>query len=317
MLLTLDAARAAGLPPPEHESAAGAGSAFFPVTDGGCLTVARACLERLHRRWPWPGERLNSDRKNEMLAGLNLSVGRYRLKDLIGSGGHGLVFLAEDPAIKRNVALKVPRPESLASDRHRKRFLREARALGRLDHPGVVPIHEFGEAGSVCYLATAFIDGPNLADSGCALAGEAVAPGLAATITLGLAEAVAVHAHARGVLHLDLKPGNVMIDSSGSVSGVGPVPRITDFGLAKLLDDARDANRTETLPFGTPRFMALSKRQPITADRAGHGYLCLGSDPAHDRQRHAPGVARRRESGTLDPLAGNSSLTATDRFAVP
>jgi tRNA A-37 threonylcarbamoyl transferase component Bud32 len=254
-LLACDAARAAGLPLSELGSPSGVG----PGGDEDVarrLALARACLERLHRRWPWPGAAAEDPNPTEPLAGLGLTLGRYTLTNLIGAGGHGLVFLADDPTLRRKVALKVPRPEWLASPRHRARFLREAQALARLDHPGIVPTHDFGEAGPVCYLATAHVDGPNLADW-LARQTAPLGPAQAARLGLALADAVA-HAHARGVVHRDLKPGNVVMD--GSASEAGPAPRITDFGLARLLDEAREETRTETLPLGTPRFVAPSRR---------------------------------------------------------
>jgi eukaryotic-like serine/threonine-protein kinase len=251
-LLACDAARAAGLPLSQPGSPSG-GELFKGEADvARRLALVQSSLARLHRRWPWPGTGGKDDEEGEPLAGLGLTLGRYTLLSLIGSGGHGLVFLADDPTLRRKVALKVPRPEWLASDRHRKRFLREAHALGRLDHPGIVPIHDFGESGPVCYLAMAYIDGPNLAHWLASREGP-LAPATAASLLLQLAEAAA-HAHSRGVLHRDLKPGNVMMDTSEH--RMEPVPRITDFGLAKILDDARDEYRTDTLPLGTPRFMA-------------------------------------------------------------
>ena len=163
-----------------------------------------------------------------------------------------LGFSGERPDAATQGGTEDSAPESLASDRHRGRFLREARALARLDHPGIVPIYDFGESGSVCYLATAHIEGPNLAEW-LARQPEHPSPDMAAKLLLSLAEAIA-HAHSRGVLHLDLKPGNVLMDRCDNP--VGRTPRITDFGLAKLQDETRDETRTETLPFGTPRYMA-------------------------------------------------------------
>ena len=275
VLLACDAARAAGIVPDDIASSPSVSSPNDSYRSARELALARACLDRLHRRWPWTGEPAEDSSPEGPLAGLNLTLGRYTLLNLIGSGGHGLVFLAKDPTLRRKVALKIPRPEWLASERHRGRFLREARALARLDHPGIVPIYDFGESGSVCYLATAYIDGPSLAEW---LARQPKHPGpdLAARLLLSMAEAIA-HAHSRGVLHLDLKPGNVLMDWCDDP--VARTPRITDFGLAKLLDETRDEARTETLPFGTPRYMspeqAASDRSRIgpAADVYGLGAI--------------------------------------------
>ncbi len=264
LLLACDAARAAGIAPADLQpSPHGSSVSEFPP-GAERLALARACLDQLHRRWPWPGAAPERESSSGPLAGLNLKLGRYTLITLIGSGGHGLVFLANDPTLDRRVALKIPRPEWLSSERYRARFLREAHALARLDHPCIVPIHDFGESGSICYLATAFVDGPSLADWLASRQGR-VEPETAASLVLQLAEAVA-HAHSRGVLHRDLKPGNVLMD--WSAAGAAPVPRVTDFGLAKLLDEARDEHRTDTLPFGTPRYMAPEQ---AAGDRARVG----------------------------------------------
>ncbi len=216
LLLAIDAARAAGLRAPDQNPSPGSAAEVGEGDVAARLALVRACLDRLHRRWPWPGASVEETSASGPLARLGLTLGRYTLINLIGSGGHGLVFLADDSTLKRKVALKIPRPEWLAADRHRKRFLREAHALARLDHPGIVPIYDFGESGSVCYLATAYIDGPSLADW-LARRPERPGPELAAKLALQLAEAVA-HAHLRGVLHRDLKPSNVLVETT-----VGPM----------------------------------------------------------------------------------------------
>jgi WD40 repeat protein/tRNA A-37 threonylcarbamoyl transferase component Bud32 len=248
LLLAFDAAKAAGLMTPSPGSSPDKCEGDLAAR----LALARACLARLHRRWPWPGGSANGASPFGPLAELGLTLGRYTLVNLIGSGGHGLVFLANDLTLQRKVALKIPRPEWLAAERHRKRFLREAHALARLDHPGIVPIYDFGESGSICYLATAYVDGPSLADW-LARQPERPSPESAARLALQLAEAVA-HAHSRGVLHRDLKPSNILVEPAIGPDAT-PILRISDFGLAKLLDESRE-DRTETLPFGTPRYMA-------------------------------------------------------------
>jgi len=252
LLLAIDAARAAGLATPDQNPSPGSAAEVCEGDLAARLALARACLERLHRRWPWPGGSADEASGSGPLADLGLTLGRYTLVNLIGSGGHGLVFLANDSTLKRKVALKIPRPEWLAAERHRKRFLREGHALARLDHPGIVSIYDFGESGSVCYLATAYVDGPSLAEW-LARQPERPSPVAAANLALQLAEAVA-HAHSRGVLHRDLKPSNILVEPAIGPDAT-PILRISDFGLAKLLDESRE-DRTETLPFGTPRYMA-------------------------------------------------------------
>src|SRR5262249_2759314 len=146
----------------------------------------------------------------------------------------GFVFLAFDPVLRREVALKVPRLGALLTEELRRRFVREARLAAGLEHPNLITVYEAGEEGSFCYIASAYCPGPTLrrwlADRE-----EPVPPRTAAQVTAALADALA-HVHSRGVLHRDIKPSNVLLDPQGRViPGVG-TPRLTDFGLARLAD---------------------------------------------------------------------------------
>src|SRR5262249_55469377 len=91
-------------------------------------------------------------------------LGRFRIRRELGRGGFGIVYLADDPRLGRAVALKVPLPDALLDSKLRERFLREARAAAGLDHPNLVPIYEAGEVGPICYIATAYCPGTNLAE---------------------------------------------------------------------------------------------------------------------------------------------------------
>jgi eukaryotic-like serine/threonine-protein kinase len=225
------------------------------------LNRAVATLALLQLRWPRehghrdaaaPGGGVHRIRRPQLPG---MSLGRYEILGLLGAGGHGIVFVAYDPSLRRKVALKVPRLEALSLRSSRARFLREAQAVARLDHPGIVPIHDFGMAGPVCYMAMAHVDGPNLGDW-LDSRNEPLDPELATRLTLALTEAVS-HAHTRGVLHCDLKPANVLLESKNRPAGATPgVPRITDFGLATLLDEESDSTRARALPLGTPGFAA-------------------------------------------------------------
>jgi WD40 repeat protein len=206
--------------------------------------------------------------------------GRFQIERELGRGGCGVVFLAFDPTLRRRVALKLPRPEALASPELRARFVREAKATAGLDHPHIVPVYEAGEHGPVWYIASAYCEGPTLA-AWLKEQQEPVPPRAAASLLALLAGAVQ-HAHSRGILHRDLKPSNILLVSGGVVSEWSDapgttthhspltthLPKIADFGLAKIRDVDQQAatlpgmaagadapTRTGVL-LGTPRYMA-------------------------------------------------------------
>jgi tRNA A-37 threonylcarbamoyl transferase component Bud32 len=181
--------------------------------------------------------------------------GRFLIRRELGRGGFGIVFLAEDPHLKRLIALKLPRTDALSNTDLRTRFLREARAAARLNHPNIVPIHEAGEVGPVCYMVSAYCPGESLA-AWLGRQREPVSPRAAAALMAVLADAVQ-HAHDHGILHRDLKPSNILLEPrSGSPEDELPfVPRLTDFGLAKLLE-VEDEQTTSGVVLGTPLYMA-------------------------------------------------------------
>ena len=233
----------AGSPEPINE--------LLDPADLSRLRHAQACVEVLN--WHFAQNRDAQAEKNPTAT----QLGRFQVLRELGRGGHGIVFLAFDPTLNRYVALKVPRPEVIATSEKRRRFRREAEAAARLNHPNLVPIFEIGEAGPVDYIAALYCAGPNLAEWLACQPGLPLAPSEAAEIVLQLSEAVE-HAHRQGVLHRDIKPSNVLLDPAVlCVDPVCPpfVPRLTDFGLAKLLEGDQEQTATGVI-LGTPRYMA-------------------------------------------------------------
>jgi serine/threonine protein kinase len=171
------------------------------------------------------------------------SLGRFQLRERLGDGGFGQVYLAYDPRLDRDVAVKVlkqPNP----SDRVMERFFREARAVARLDHPNIVAVHDSGFDDGRCWVAYQLVGGRPLwwyRDR------QRMDPSTAARIVRDLADALS-HAHAMGVVHRDIKPGNVMIDDRGR-------PRLIDFGLARRSNLDSDLTR-EGVIVGTPAYMS-------------------------------------------------------------
>jgi eukaryotic-like serine/threonine-protein kinase len=180
----------------------------------------------------------------------------YEILDVLGRGGMGVVYKARQIALNRLVAFKMILAGDLASDEQMSRFRTEAAAVARLQHPNVVQIYEVGEHNGLPFFSLEFVEGGSLA---CRLDGTPLLPRPAAQLVQTLARAIQV-AHQHGVVHRDLKPANVLLspvcsaaDGTG-VPGFG-VPKITDFGLAKMLDQTAGPTATGDV-IGTPSYMA-------------------------------------------------------------
>jgi formylglycine-generating enzyme required for sulfatase activity len=172
------------------------------------------------------------------------SIPGYEIEAVLGRGGMGVVYKARHLALKRTVALKMAPLGGQAAPQERARFRREAEAAARLQHPNIVQIHDVGEAGGHPYCALEFVEGGNLAQM---LAGRPLPARESARLVETLARAMQL-AHSRNVVHRDLKPANVLLTGDGT-------PKITDFGLARQLDD--DSGQTQAgQVMGTPSYMA-------------------------------------------------------------
>jgi len=197
-------------------------------------------------------------------------IGPYVIRRRLGGGGMGVVYEGYDHRLRRVVAVKMLRTVLDGSSAVRTRLLREAEAVARLRHPNIVQIYDVSEAEDHPYLVLELVAGGTLSDR---IAGEPQQPTVAARLVRLLALAIH-HAHQEGIVHRDLKPANVLLEHDAdalprsdfaSASIPFPlesaIPRITDFGLAKLSDAAGDITRTGTL-MGTPCYMAPEQARP-------------------------------------------------------
>jgi serine/threonine protein kinase/predicted Zn-dependent protease len=183
--------------------------------------------------------------KSERLVKMLGELGDYELLEEVGRGGQGIVFRARQKSLNRTVALKVIGLGQWASKAHLKRFRREAEAAASLDHPGIVPIHEVGERDGSCYFSMQFIEGGQLDE----VVKRTPMPIRCAVELIAKVACTVHYAHEHGILHRDIKPGNILLDQQGE-------PHLTDFGLARLLDTQSSVTRTIDVLGGTPSYMA-------------------------------------------------------------
>ncbi|MBL9126286.1 MAG: protein kinase, partial [Verrucomicrobiales bacterium] len=214
-------------------------------------------------------------------------VGDYMLLGHLGRGAMGEVWVARQLTLRKTVALKLIRPEYVASDGAKARFLAEARAAARVLHPNIVTLFEYGEHDGALFLAMQYVEGGDLA---ALLAARRLSARASATLLAKVARAVH-HAHQNQVVHRDLKPANILVDESLE-------PYLTDFGVAKRLDDEATLTRVGdvvgTLRYMAPEQAAGHERITTAADVWGLGAILfemLAGEPLWDGDPRS--VARR------------------------
>src|SRR5437016_13304009 len=184
---------------------------------------------------------------------IGAKLGNYRILEKIGAGGQGTVYKATDTKLGRSVVIKVLPPELTAKEANLKRFEREARLASSLDHPNICTIFDLNDIEGIHFIAMQFVDGKNVRQL---VSGRPLDLRSALSITIQVADALAA-AHARGIIHRDIKAGNVMVTPAGQA-------KILDFGLAKLLDGEgagpggiHHTDLTEVgIPYGTATYAA-------------------------------------------------------------
>ena len=189
-------------------------------------------------------------------AGLD-KIGRYEVGDLVGEGAMARVYRARDPEIDRTVAIKLLKEELCVDKEYVNRFLREGKAAGAISHPNIVTIFDVGRLGETPYITMEFLDEKSLAD----VLTENTKMTVKQVISIGIQLARALdHAHRRGIVHRDVKPGNILLMEKGQTV------KITDFGIARL-DSSDDLQKTHAgTVLGTPRYMSPEQAAGLAVD---------------------------------------------------
>lgn len=186
------------------------------------------------------------------------TLGKYKIVELLGQGGMATVYIGYQQAVDRRVAIKVLPPHPGLDDQFIDRFQIEARTIARLQHPHILPLYDYGSEDDILYLAMAYIEGGTLDDR--------IARGpmtlRSAEKTLREVASAMDYAHRQGVIHRDIKPGNILIDREGHAL-------LADFGIAKIADSA---NLTGTGVVGTPAYMAPEQAQGGVVDHRADIY---------------------------------------------
>ncbi len=205
-----------------------------------------------------------------------MKYGRYKIINELGKGAMGVVYKAHDPRIDREIALKVLRPDRVTSEDFLHRFLKEAKAIGRLSHQNIVTVHDVGQDHDTVYIAMELLEGLplNELNESQPLSMEAIAD-----VCAQIADALD-YAHDRGIIHRDIKPTNIIVASDGKV-------KLTDFGIARIEDPTATQQTQAGEILGTPSYMSVEQVLGKTIDRRSDLYslgvilyeLCTGNRP--------------------------------------
>jgi len=206
----------------------------------------------------------------------------YRLEALIGRGGMGVVYRADDLALDRPVALKILSPELASDERFRERFLKESRLAASIDHPNIVPVYDAGEVSGELYIAMRYVEGSDLKH----LLSEGPLPKERAVALAAQVAAALDAAHARGLVHRDVKPSNVLVTGDDHAY-------LADFGLTRRLSD-QAAGFDAGLSLGTPAYVAPEQIEGREIDGRADQYSlgcllheCLAGEPPFARGSEA------------------------------
>lgn len=193
------------------------------------------------------------EEKTQMLSGAEklggekkfTKYGRYEILKEIGKGSMGMVYLARDPHIDRLVALKVLRPDRVSSEEFMKRFLREAKAIGKLSHPNIVAVYDVGEDHGTAYIAEEYLEGVSLEE---AIEERGLTTRDIVAIGVSIAETLE-YAHSKGIVHRDVKPSNIIVFPDKHI-------KLTDFSIAHIEDPEATVQTQAGEILGTPAYMS-------------------------------------------------------------
>lgn len=220
-------------------------------------------------------------------AELSARLPNLEVNEILGHGGMGVVYKGRQPLLDRNVAVKVVRPDLVDNPESQQRFLEEARALARLEHPYIVTVYDFGKAGDLYYLVMQYVDGASLRSR---IAEKTVTERDVLDFAPQIGEALQ-HAHDNGIVHRDVKPENVLVDRRNRV-------RLVDFGLAKLIgsgssSDPADCRVAGTFAYMAPEQITMPDKVDHRADIYSTGVVC-----------HEMLTGQLPPRGTVDPRFG-------------